>query len=561
MDDLLLATHVLETYDEITRIHQSETENRYITFSIKDHEFLMICPEQDVPSSKTEIFAVNETCDVYPHIMTEGFNVKNDKHLPAGNYKALCLYESGSVIMSLFTFEEKIIDAIERLLELVNFSKLQVERELYKEFLYYWDDVAEDGEIDIYLGDDSQAKRLNVYLGKKEIRCVAQGIRLNDKEKKDGTDKYWKHCADICAYYIPLTDSRGIIPPTRQKTWGKRDVLNILYGKQISHISRESFSFISTEQTKARSMILSFGMLINDVRKVFSLVVSFGNSNKSSVIRKIQMDIIDVKIIKSKRQDYYALSKAIGNRVDLIDKKVLIIGAGSLGSYVASEIVKNGFRNITVYDGDQLEAENIMRWSYGGFGQGITKPNSLKLFLEFLHPEIHINAIGKDLDKESLISEINKQDIIIFTIGNSDMQLYFNEILREHNCLIPVIYTWIEAGGEYSHLLKIEYNKKGCFQCLYTDKKGNWINNKANIMKEVEQDKLIIRNGCGGTRAPYGTAVLLRTVAALLYVVEKIFDVDQDDNYLLTVGKDSCYQKNYDFIEGMCRCCGDSSKE
>ena len=31
--------------------------------------------------------------------------------------------------------KEKIIDAIERLLELVNFSKLQVERELYKEFL------------------------------------------------------------------------------------------------------------------------------------------------------------------------------------------------------------------------------------------------------------------------------------------------------------------------------------------------------------------------------------------------------------------------------------------
>ena len=109
---------------------------------------------------------------------------------------------------------------------------------------------------------------------------------------------------------------------------------------------------------------------------------------------------------------------------------------------------------------------------YGGFGQGLEKPYSLRLFLEYLHPEIHIRAIGKDLDKDALLSEINSQDIIIFTIGNSDKQLYFNNLLKSNNCSIPVIYSWIEAGGNYSHLLKVEYNKKGCFQCLYTDEKG-----------------------------------------------------------------------------------------
>lgn len=336
--------------------------------------------------------------------------------------------------------------------------------------------------------------------------------------------------------------------------------MNVLYGKQISHISRESFEFISSEQIKARSMILSFGMLINDVRKVFTMVVSFNNATKNSVIAKIQNDITEVRIIKSKRQDYYALSKAIGNRIDLMDKKVLIVGAGSLGSYVAAEMVKNGFRNITVYDGDQLEPDNIMRWAYGGFGQGLEKPYSLRLFLEYLHPEIHIRAIGKDLDKDALLSEINSQDIIIFTIGSSDKQLYFNNLLKSNNCSIPVIYSWIEAGGNYSHLLKVEYNKKGCFQCLYTDEKGALINNKANRLEEDAHNRLIIRNGCGGTRAPYGTAVLLRTVAAMLYCIENIFDVD-DDNYLLTVTKEEGYQKNYKFYEGMCNCCGNHSTE
>ena len=202
-----------------------------------------------------------------------------------------------------------------------------------------------------------------------------------------------------------------------------------------------------------------------------------------------------------------------------------------------------------------------MRWAYGGFGQGLEKPYSLRLFLEYLHPEIHIRAIGKDLDKDALLSEINSQDIIIFTIGNSDKQLYFNNLLKSNNCSIPVIYSWIEAGGNYSHLLKVEYNKKGCFQCLYTDEKGALINNKANRLEEDAHNRLIIRNGCGGTRAPYGTAVLLRTVAAMLYCIENIFDVDDDDNYLLTVTKEEGYQKNYKFYEGMCNCCGNHSTE
>ena len=108
---------------------------------------------------------------------------------------------------------------------------------------------------------------------------------------------------------------------------------------------------------------------------------------------------------------------------------------------------------------------------------------------------------------------------------------------------------------------KCPRNKKGCFQCLYTGENGNLTNNKANILNDEIQDKLIIRNGCGGTRAPYGTAVLLRTVAAVLYSVEKIFDVEDDDNYLLTVAKEEGYKKDYNFSEGMCACCGDCSTE
>ena len=86
------------------------------------------------------------------------------------------------------------------------------------------------------MGDLSESDYIEERLGENWIY----------KEKKDGDNCYWKHCADICAYYIPLIDNRGIIPPTKKTGWGKNDILNVLYGKQISHISRESFEFISS---------------------------------------------------------------------------------------------------------------------------------------------------------------------------------------------------------------------------------------------------------------------------------------------------------------------------
>ena len=82
-----------------------------------------------------------------------------------------------------------------------------------------------------------------------------------------------------------------------------------------------------------------------------------------------------------------------------------------------------GFCNITVYDGDQLEPDNMMRWAYGGFGQGLEKPYSLRLFLEYLHPEIHIRAIGKDLDKDAflqlLVAEMKYQ-----ILHGEDVKIY-----------------------------------------------------------------------------------------------------------------------------------------
>ena len=151
---------------------------------------------------------------------------------------------------------------------------------------------------------------------------------------------------------------------------------------------------------------------------------------------------------------------------------------------------------------------------------------------------------------------MSQVDMIVFTIGNSDIQLKFNRILKDNKCMTPVIFAWLEAGGVYSHILVVNYEKKGCFECLYTAESGELTNNRSQKNDETDMESSIIRNGCGGTRAAYGTATILRTTAALMETIGKIQEGELTESVLLDVSSNGVKVSEIKFPMEVCRCCG-----
>lgn len=70
----------------------------------------------------------------------------------------------------------------------------------------------------------------------------------------------------------------------------------------------------------------------------------------------------------------------------------------------------------------------------------------------------------------------------------------------------------------------------------------------------------MIRNGCGGTRAAYGTSILLRTTAALLDTIRDIEKEKITENTLIDISSDRIAVSDTEFPMEVCDCCGDSSK-
>lgn len=151
---------------------------------------------------------------------------------------------------------------------------------------------------------------------------------------------------------------------------------------------------------------------------------------------------------------------------------------------------------------------------------------------------------------------MSQVDMIVSTVGNSDIQLEFNRALKDNGCAVPVIFAWLEAGGAYSHILVVNYKKKGCFECLYTAENGELTNNRSQKNNETNMESSIVRNGCGGTRAAYGTATILRTTAALMETIGKIQEGELKESVLLDISSNGVKVSEAKFPMEVCRCCG-----
>lgn len=254
MDKKKVVFQILDSYAEITITDQ---QDNIVFFEIGGKEYGCWYPEIDQDTSSPFIFVKNDTEYDYPHILPT--SIPMDKNF-ANKYRYVCLDENDSTIPFLQSFEEKIIDIIEKLIHLLSLSDIEKAEEFQKEFLFYWNQAAEDtGICKLYIGKEREFQKLNAYKSNDgAVRFVANGICLNDANKKVNGSKKWRHLPELPVFYIPITDKRRVLPPTRDKKWTAENIVMLIYGKQFNRISHESYVKLGLEKIKTKYVGLVF---------------------------------------------------------------------------------------------------------------------------------------------------------------------------------------------------------------------------------------------------------------------------------------------------------------
>ena len=156
----------------------------------------------------------------------------------------------------------------------------------------------------------------------------------------------------------------------------------------------------------------------------------------------------------------------------LLKSKVLVVGAGGLGSPVIMYLSAVGVGNITIIDHDIIELSNLQRQiihstdKIGGF-----KSDSAASYVNKLNPDIKVTSINKKVSVENVDSLVLNHDVIVDGSDNFDTRyLIADSSFKNNKILVAAAITKYE--GQISTWKRNE-NKYPCFRCLFPNKPKN----------------------------------------------------------------------------------------
>ncbi len=148
----------------------------------------------------------------------------------------------------------------------------------------------------------------------------------------------------------------------------------------------------------------------------------------------------------------------------LLDAKVLVIGAGGLGSPVAFYLAAAGIGTIGLMDGDKVDLSNLQRQilhTTGSIGQ--EKVNSAEERLHELDPDIKLILYPFRLMAENAPEILAAYDFVIDATDNFDSKFLIARAC--HNAAKPYSHAGIREF--HGQTMTVHPGKTACYQCLF----------------------------------------------------------------------------------------------
>ena len=166
------------------------------------------------------------------------------------------------------------------------------------------------------------------------------------------------------------------------------------------------------------------------------------------------------------RVDHNWIHTRGGDGADLATKKILIIGCGSLGGYVAHLLARAGVGELMLLDNDKFEWENVGRHVLGASQIGLSKADALRKKIQQELPHLCVNHFFGDwrnwIDQGNT-ENFDSFDLVISTVGDWSCERPLN-ILRKRKNSPPLLFGWIEPYGVAGHAL-LAGQSGGCMEC------------------------------------------------------------------------------------------------
>lgn len=183
------------------------------------------------------------------------------------------------------------------------------------------------------------------------------------------------------------------------------------------------------------------------------------------MVAMTELDLSEDEILRYRRQ---LILPEIGEEGQkrLKNAKVLVIGAGGIGSPLLLYLTAAGIGRIGIFDHDVVELTNLNRQIIHDSGNvGVEKVRSAEQTLKQLNPNIQFDIYNCKLERELAISVVEEYDIIVNAVDNLETRYMLNDVCVELRK--PLI------EGSIFHfegqIMFISPEDGACYRCLYPE--------------------------------------------------------------------------------------------
>lgn len=532
------------------------TRAGYVTEFFDDVSGLTVCFSKYYPLILPD-FYVQPRNEICPHIESNG---------------KICLLDSSSILIDDSRAEELLVECYDQAIKILQLNK---ETDLYKSEMLreansYWLQVSKQtitSSVDISKATYLELKMIS-YMGDGPLSFYVG----DNVEKTEVLGKSFSKYCDRKSNYsdcIIIRLKKGSRLISLKERYGWNELRQYIRKNTDNGVKRKFKKHTDSEKNAVmESLIL---VLPTEYGEIAIGFLVFGRSSR--LVPMSMMMGLQCTPLYVRRMDYNYLINRAGGMSELSNQQVLLLGCGSVGSYIAENLCKIGIKNLDILDKESISEANLFR-HYLGMGALTNKvinnkAQLMKSQLESEFLDVEIDSLDfKDRTVEAYLQEperLKNYDLIISALGEPTLNLRINRVLHEKGYKIPFICSYNEPYGIGGHvILTNTSNGEGCLECLYTNLESSELReNRVSLVKEDQSFKKNI-SGCGGAFVPYSvldsqqTAIhTVRLAASVLkkqIITNMVITWFGDDEQFLSQGfiPSEFYVNNKDRVKIQC---------
>lgn len=462
----------------------------------------------------------------FPNIIVKDEECKNLPHVDKKSGK-ICLFNQDAIpnpIMPIEVIKESINKAKKIISDGLNgFNK----EDFIDEFQAYW--IADEdtiGNIDVLFEPLDEALKIKCIHTKDYtfLCCGSNYSELLDYAKRNYQEK---ELITEEAIYIPIHEK--IYPPFPNNN---KDFYNILskskngteYKKFLTNKKGNPIILFSQEDNGKFILSGIIHTRIFDIKGFrkgrIAPDVAYRMAYPNNKVLKLTTEIIN------KKRLFYRGGDGI-----MIDKKVSILGCGSLGGYIAQALTELGVSDFKLVDNENLKKENIARHICGIDYVDTNKAKAIKRKLISHYIELKIETYSNDIYSliTNNIEELDDRDIQFVAVGDLALESYIIDRYNKGDLKGKIVIVWVEPYALGGHAIILNKHQNNIEQCIYDD---SW--KLKNRILENPEEFTKKEAGCQSTFVQYSGFEANYFIRALLdnIINGKLLD---DKNYFVTI--------------------------